>query len=104
MSDDKRSEESLPKRAKPHKETVEIYRDLVHIEVRGLVTRVTELTKTIGNVFTEVTALALQLEESTGTVDQLASSLDYCRSELKELKERVAEHTQRLDNVQNGGD
>lgn len=100
MSDHDRGERPVPK----NKRTVEIYQDLVHVEVRSLVNRVTELTQTIGDVFTEVTALALQLEESTGKVDQIATSLEYCKDEIKKLKDKVAEHTQLLTDAENGED
>jgi len=72
-----------------HRDTVEVYKELVHIEVRALVTRVADLTNTISAVFTEVTALALQLEESSGKLEQLDTSLAYCRDEIKKLKELV---------------
>lgn len=82
--------------------TVDIYKELVHVEVRSLVTRVAELTQTIGDVFTEVTALALQLEESSGKVEQLTTSLDYCKDEVQKLKLRVNEHAQQLKQLDDG--
>jgi peptidoglycan hydrolase CwlO-like protein len=100
MSDNDHGSRPTPK----NKRTVEIYQDLVHVEVRSLVNRVTELTQTIGDVFGEVTALALQLEESSGKVEQLGTSLEYCKDEIKKLKDKVAEHTQLLKDPQNGED
>jgi chromosome segregation ATPase len=92
------------RRVPPTKRTVEIYQDLVQVEVRALVNRVTELTQTIGEVFSEVTALALQLEESSGKVEQISTSLEYCKDELKKLRERVDDHARRLKEAENGGD
>ncbi len=87
-----------------NKRTIDVYQDLVQVEVRSLVNRVTELTHTIGTVFAEVTTLALQIEESTGKVDQIATSLEYCKDEIKKLKERVEEHAAKLEGKENGED
>lgn len=87
-----------------NRSTVDIYKELVHVEVRSLVSRVTELTQTIGDVFTEVSALALQLEESSGKVDQLSTSLTYCKEEIAKLKTRVEEHALKLDALPKDGE
>jgi len=78
-----------------HKETVEVYKELVYIEMRSLISRVAELTNTISDVFKEVTALALQTEEATGKIDQMSASLDYCREEIRKLKQQIV--TQQKD-------
>ncbi len=92
------------KQGAPNKSTVDIYKELVHVEVRALVGRVSELTQTIGDVFTEVTALALQLEESSGKVDQLSTSLSYCREEITKLKTRVDAHATKIGALSQGGE
>jgi len=70
----------------PKRNTVETYRELLHIEVRALVQRVAELTTTISSVFEEVNSVAMQLEIRSQKIDQLASSAEFQRSEINELK------------------
>lgn len=94
MSDDSRGT-STP----PNKRTVEIYRDLLQVEVRALVSRVSELTQTVGSLFGEVHNLALQLEESVDTQDRLAGGLTFCREEISVIRRSLGRHETALDEL-----
>jgi uncharacterized coiled-coil DUF342 family protein len=72
-----------------NKSTVEIYKDLIYVEVRSLINRVTDITGTIESILREMTALALQTEEHSQKVKQNSIGLDYCRKEIKRLKEEL---------------
>ena len=83
MSDDSRG---IP----PNKRTVEIYRDLLQVEVRALVSRVSELTQTVGALFGEVSSIAVQLEDSVNGMDRMSNSLSYCREEISLIKKTLS--------------
>lgn len=73
----------------PSKRTVEIYRDLLQVEVRALVGRVTELTQTVGALFGEVNNIAVQIEESTSNMERVGNGLSYCRKEISSMKQTI---------------
>lgn len=76
----------------PSKQTVEIYRDLLQVEVRALISRVSELTSTVGDLFVEVNGIAIQLEESVHKVDRVTGGLDYCREELGAIRKSIGKY------------
>jgi len=82
-----------------NKRTVEIYRDLLQVEVRALVTRVSELTHTVGSLFGEVNLIAIQLEESIKHMERLSGRLVYCEEELSTIKKNLADYEKMVDDI-----
>jgi len=85
---------------KKSKRTIEIYRDLLQVEVRALVGRVAELTSTVNDLFTEVNNIALQLEESVAKSSRVNSGLSYCREEMRAVRKVAAESNKQIKDVQ----
>ena len=81
---------SSPEHPNRNKSTVDVYRDLLRVEVRALVGRVGELTQTVGDLFTEVSHIAIQLEQSSNRTDQAAGGVHYCRTELGAVKQSLS--------------
>jgi chromosome segregation ATPase len=79
----------MSEKLKHHRTTVEMYRDLLQIEVRSLVQRVGELTGTVGEMFGEVNMIAIQLDESVVKMSRLTGGVDYCRTELGAIRETI---------------
>jgi chromosome segregation ATPase len=82
-----------------NKRTVEIFRDLLQVEVRSLISRVTELTSTVGDLFTEVNGIAIQLESSVTKVEQLTGGLSYCREEVGAIRKSISKWEGQLDGI-----
>ena len=79
------------------KSTVEIYRDLVNVEMRSLVHRVTETSNTIEQIFKLFEDLAMRLEEGTMQIEQNRKRLDIAREEIVRLNKKViAQHNEGL--------
>ena len=74
---------------KKSKTTVELYRDLVNVEIRALVQRVTEASTTIDQIFALFEDLAVRLEESTLNTEQNRNRLEMAREEIARLSNHV---------------
>ena len=102
--DENNSTKKYPSNEQPsqnkNKATVDVYRDLLRVEVRALVSRVGELTQTVGDLFTEVSHIAIQLESSTSSVEQSTAGINYCRSQLGDLKQTTAKWETQLEALQ----
>lgn len=83
-----------------NKTTVEVYRDLLQIEVKSLIGRVTQLTDTVGELFVEVNGIALQMEHTVDRLEQTHTGLDYCRKEMTALKTTITGHEKLLSDIQ----
>ncbi len=83
-----------------NKSTIEVYRDLLQIEVKSLIGRVAELTDTVGSLFVEVNGIALQMEHTVDRLEQTHSGLDYCRKEMSTIKNNVTGHEKLLSDIQ----
>lgn len=83
-----------------NKTTIEVYRDLLQIEVKSLIGRVTQLTDTVGELFVEVNGIALQMEHTVDRLEQAHTGLDYCREEMSALKTTIIGHERLLSDIQ----
>jgi len=83
-----------------NKTTVEIYRDLLQVEVKSLIGRVAGLTETVGNLFVEVNGIALQMEHTVDRLEQTHTGLDYCRKEMSAIRTNMAGHEKLLSEIQ----
>ena len=83
-----------------NKTTVEVYRDLLQVEVKSLIGRVAELTDTVGNLFVEVNGIALQMEHAVDRLEQMKSGLEYCREEIRAINTTIAGHEKTLSDIQ----
>lgn len=90
----------MSEKTKHHRGTMEIYRDLLHIEVRSLVQRVAELTGTVGEMFGEVNTIAIQLEESVEKMHRLSGGVDYCRDELGAIRQTIGAHESQVKQLE----
>lgn len=90
----------MSEKSKHHRGTMEIYRDLLHIEVRSLVQRVAELTGTVTELFGEVSTIAIQLEESVENMQRLSGGVDYCRDELGAIRQTIGAHESLVKQLQ----
>jgi len=80
-----------------NKSTIEIYRDLVNVEMRSLVHRVTETGNTIEQIFNLFEDLAMRLEEGTMQIEQNRKRLDIAREEIVNLHKKItAQHVEGL--------
>lgn len=89
----------MSEKSKHHRSTMEMYRDLLQIEVRSLVQRVAELTGTVGEMFGEVNTIALQLEESVQKMHRLSGGVDYCRDELGSIRQTIGAHENQVNQL-----
>ena len=71
------------------KTTAELYRDLVNIEVKTLVHRVTEVSVTVDQIFNLFEDLALRLEEGTVQTEQNKVRLEMTREEISRLSAHI---------------
>jgi len=83
-----------------NKTTVEMYRDLLQVEVKSLMARVTELTTAVGAMFGEVNGIALQMENTVNKMGSMATGLDYCREEIKTIKNSISGYEKQLVDIQ----
>lgn len=80
-----------------NKSTVELYRDLVNVEMRSLVHRVTETSNTIEQIFNLFEDLAMRLEEGTMQIEQNRKRLEMAKDEIASLSKKVAaQHSEGL--------
>jgi len=82
-----------------NRSTVEVYRDLLQVEVKSLIGRVAELTDTVGNLFIEINGIALQIEQTVDRIGQVNTGLDYCREEIKTLRVTVTGYGKQLEDI-----
>lgn len=71
------------------KSTIEIYRDLVNVEMKSLVHRVTETSNTIEQIFLLFEDLALKLEEGTMQIEQNRRRLEIAKEEIARLSKTL---------------
>lgn len=71
------------------KTTVELYRDLVNVEIRALVHRVAEVSTTVDQIFSMFEDLTIRLEESAVNTEQNRNRLAMAREEINRLSNQV---------------
>lgn len=76
------------------RDTLDTYRQLLELEVKSLVNRVTEITNTVGQLFLEVNSITLKVEEHFNKLEREGS--DRSRSELSEVKRVLNAHTRQV--------
>lgn len=80
-----------------NRDTLDTYRQLLELEVRSLVNRVTEITNTVGALFLEVNDITLKIEEHFNKLEQEGS--DKSRSELTAVKRVLNAHTKQVVSI-----
>ena len=86
-------------RTPPGKQTIEAFRNLLQVEVRSLIGRVSELTVTVGDLFSEVNGVAIQLEESVAKMQRLSGGLEYCRKEIVVIKKSLGKFEGDIEDI-----
>ena len=76
--------------------TADTYQRPLEIEVKSLLSRVGELTSTVGKLFDEVTLLMMRVEEIIGHQEAFGGNLIFQKSEAVELKKMVDIHNRVL--------
>ena len=74
------------------RETLEIYSNLIGTEIKSLSGRMSDITSAVSKFMSGFDTLAMQLEEITVRVDALQNSLEFCRSEITEIRKILVEH------------
>lgn len=70
-----------------NRSTLDAYRNLLQVEVKSLLNRVSSITETQDQLLGNVNDLALQLEEVVATMERLEQSRSYFRQEIEDLKQ-----------------
>lgn len=71
------------------KSTLDIYEQLIQVELRANVKRIGELTSTVDHLLVEVGSIALRIEEAVSGIDKMSSRVKFVRSEFDLLKKKI---------------
>jgi chromosome segregation ATPase len=81
---------SEPRDHNIRRDTLETYSSLVRTEVRSLSQNLVSLAEKVSHFTEDFDAVLMQLEELSTQVDSMQSGLEYCRSELAEVKKQIS--------------
>jgi chromosome segregation ATPase len=79
--------------------TSDSYQRLLELEVKNLLSRVTELTNRQDQIFDEFTRMLTAIEEVVGKLQQTGTTMAFHRSEIELLRKAVSSHEHVLQSL-----
>jgi len=85
-------------------EILEVYSGLITTEIKSLSSRLMDISREVSSFAESFNLVLLQVEDLNGKVEAVQGGIEFCRSELHELKVVLQAHERLLEKLQQWAD
>ena len=83
--------------------TMEIYAGLVRAEVKSLSCRMAQIAEEVASLSENLRSILLEVEDQSINADKLKTGLEFCKSEISEVKKLLLVLQEKVDGMVDSG-